>query len=325
MTGRSVYSLALLFAALVACEVTDDADDDGEGGAGTAQGGNPESGGARPQGGAGASVGGNGGSAAGSGSGGTVSGRSGAAMTSGGDIASSGQPSKGGTSGGGTGGTNAGGNSGGSTSGGGNGTSGGSGGEGASAGSAGAAGEGNEPHPVCADPIDTEDVSRLMANETMSPYFVSGNSAGQIRQSIDQSRDTDYDAFTDWYVSWQFADCNGGGLVVSVELTYTYPEWTAPATASIDLVDSWDSYMKALFCHEYGHAKHGIDCANEVYTALAALDSDGNCNEQQAKAEAAFDAILDKYNELDIQYDDDTSHGATMGAVFPPRRNARFM
>jgi hypothetical protein len=33
---------------------------------------------------------------------------------------------------------------------------------------------------------------------------------------------------------------------------------------------------------------------------------------------AAFDAIIDEHDELDLQYDDDTNHGETMGAVFPP-------
>ena len=66
------------------------------------------------------------------------------------------------------------------------------------------------------------------------------------------------------------------------------------------------------------HAKHGLDCANEVYAALAAIDARGDCAKQQAEANAAFATIIDEYNELDIQYDDETNHGATMGAVFPP-------
>jgi predicted secreted Zn-dependent protease len=106
--------------------------------------------------------------------------------------------------------------------------------------------------------------------------------------------------------------------VVTVDVTYEYPEWEPSASASPALAESWETYMDALFCHEYGHAKHGLDCANDVYTALAAIDSGGDCNTQQTEADAAFAAILDEYNQLDIQYDEETNHGATMGAVFPP-------
>lgn len=249
-------------------------------------------------------------------SGGGVSGRGGSRTSSGGDEGTAGRgPSGGATPGSGSGGTFGGGESGGRT---GDDVSGGSGGNGASAPISGAGGETNEPGSPCADPMDTEDTSRLIASEARAPYFVSGMTAAQIRRSIDQNRARDYDAYTDWYVTWGFGDCNGNGLVVTVEVTYTYPEWDAPATASSDLVASWEAYMDALFCHEYGHAKHGLECANEVYTALAAIDAGGNCGEQQTKAAAAFDTILQKYNELDLRYDDDTSHGATMGAVFPP-------
>jgi predicted secreted Zn-dependent protease len=168
------------------------------------------------------------------------------------------------------------------------------------------------------NPIEEVDVSRLEASEVFEPYVVTGDSANQIRQSINQNRDMDYDAYTGWYVNWRFGDCSGSGLVVTVEVTYDFPEWEPSASASTELTTSWNTYVDALFCHEYGHARHGLECANEVYTALAAIEAGGDCNRQQAEAEAAFADILDEYNLLDIQYDAETNHGATMGAVFPP-------
>jgi predicted secreted Zn-dependent protease len=168
------------------------------------------------------------------------------------------------------------------------------------------------------DPLDSVDVSRLVASEAFDPYFVTGDNANQIRQNIDQERGMDYDAETDWYVSWQFDDCAGNGLVVTVDVTYKFPEWEPSTSASAELVATWETYTDALFCHEYGHAKHALDCANDVFTALAAIDAGGECGAQQAESEAAFSRILDEYNQLDVQYDADTNHGATMGAVFPP-------
>ncbi len=198
--------------------------------------------------------------------------------------------------------------------------SGGRGGEAANAGDSALAGAGGEPDgpSSCANPLEILDVSKLEASETFEPYVVTGDTANQIRQSINQSRASDYDAYTGWYVTWQFDDCAGNGLVVTADITYSFPEWEPAAGASTELVASWETYMDALFCHEYGHAKHGLDCANDVYAALAAIDAGGDCGEQQSEADAAFDAILSDYQTRDAEYDADTSHGATMGAVFPP-------
>lgn len=200
---------------------------------------------------------------------------------------------------------------------GGGGASNGNGGGGGEVASAGAAGQPTTPSS-CADPLATTDISHLEASEAFEPYAVSGQTATQIRRSIDQNRSTDFDAFTSWYVSWQFADCSGNGLAISVDITYQFPEWQRPAAASASLVTSWDRYVDALFCHEYGHAQNGLDAANEVYAALSEIHAAGDCNEQQRRAEAAFAAILSDYQARDVQYDEETKHGATMGAVFPP-------
>lgn len=196
---------------------------------------------------------------------------------------------------------------------------GGRGGETAGAGEAGFGGEGGKSEPgACANPFDAIDQSRLDADEELEPYSVSGQTATEIRRSINQSRGMDYDALTNWYISWQFGDCEGNGLAITLDITYRYPEWEPPAGASAALVTSWETYMDALFCHEYGHAKNGIDAANAAYDALSAIDADGDCDAQQTRAEAAFDVVLTTYQERDLQYDADTQHGATMGAVFPP-------
>ena len=318
MPLRSTYALAvLLVAGLVGCgKAGNGGDDDDAGAGGETSGGSAGKSGAG-RGGTGA---GTGGAAAGhSAQGGAASGSAGSATSGTTGAGSAGRPSAGGTAGAsGSGGTAGGGGTGGSVTLGG---SGGSGGEAASAGSselAGAGGQPDGPSRTCEDPLDTVDVSRLEASEAFEPYAVTGSTANQIRQSINQNRGMDYDAYTSWYVGWQYDDCDGNGLVVTVNVTYQYPEWTPPASGATELSESWDTYMDALFCHEYGHAKNGLDCANDVFTALAAIDAGGDCSKLLADAETEFQAVIDEYNERDIQYDADTDHGATMGARFPP-------
>lgn len=320
MSRRPTYALAVLFAALVGCEKASDSAEGGAGEGGDATGGHAGKSGASSFGGTAAGVAG---AAAGhSAQGGAAAVGGGAATSGSAGAGSAGRPSAGGASG--AGGTSGAGGSAGSAAGGGragSATLGGRGGQGASGGGselAGAGGESDEPSSSCANPLHTVDVSRLLASEAFDPYVVTGDTANQIRESINQNRGMDYDAYTGWSLSWQFGDCAGNGLVVTVDVTYTFPEWEPSASASSELVASWETYTDALFCHEYGHAKNGLDCANEVFTALSAIDTGGDCGEQQTEADAAFGTIIDGCNQRDVEYDADTNHGVTMGAVFPP-------
>jgi predicted secreted Zn-dependent protease len=163
------------------------------------------------------------------------------------------------------------------------------------------------------------DVSKLIAAEAFDTYAVTGSTAPEIRASLNENREGNYDAFTSWYLSWQFTDgaCDGDGLVVSVDISYGIPEWTPPDGVSPELVTHFQSYMNALMCHEYGHAKFGLDAANDVYSALSAIDANGDCTAQQSLGEAAFERVLDDYIARELEYDAETNHGASMGAVFP--------
>lgn len=172
---------------------------------------------------------------------------------------------------------------------------------------------------ACSNPVATLDVSKITTNQTYDPYFVTGTTADEIRRSINASRSGDYDANTSWYLSWRFGDCNGNGLVVSADITYQYPDWEPPDGADQTLVASWQTYTDALFCHEYGHAKLGLEAANDVHAALSAINARGDCATQQSEGDAAFQRIVADYQAREVKYDADTNHGATMGAVFPPR------
>jgi predicted secreted Zn-dependent protease len=196
---------------------------------------------------------------------------------------------------------------------------GGAGGDGQGGSSEGSAGAGGDHGSSCANPTTTIDTSNLTVDEAVETYSVTGSTANEIRQSINANRDGDYDAFTSWYLTWQYANdaCDGSGLVVLVEIEYSLPEWDAPPAADPALTDEWSTYMDALLCHEYGHAEFGLDAANDVYATLSAIDAGGDCAAQQTQADAAFQSILDDYIAREIAYDEETNHGATMGAVFP--------
>ncbi|HEY3500822.1 MAG TPA: DUF922 domain-containing protein [Polyangiaceae bacterium] len=311
---RAGWTSALLVVSIAggACERAADEPDSDAGRAGDAGAGRGEAGS-----GAGAGAGGRNEQAGTSGSAGTAPSGGSGGEAGRGTSGRAGQAGQNGSSGAGGGGRAAAGSGG--VGGAGGADRGGSAGTGAEAGdpnSAGAAGEPSQP-PECADPFDVVDVSNLETSQTLETYTVTGNTANEIRGSIDANREGDYDAFTSWYVSWRFGDCSGGDLVVTADVNYRVPEWVQPNDALPELVTSWETYMDALFCHEHGHAKLGLQAASEIYVALDEIEANGDCGAQQSLAEAAFGAILDDYLEREIRYDVETNHGATMGATFP--------
>jgi predicted secreted Zn-dependent protease len=96
------------------------------------------------------------------------------------------------------------------------------------------------------------------------------------------------------------------------------PAWDAPASADAALVASFQSYLDALYCHEYGHGKLALDCANAIYDALTAQPGNADCDALNAASLALFQGLLDGCTAREADYDSATMHGATMGAVFPP-------
>jgi len=170
----------------------------------------------------------------------------------------------------------------------------------------------------CPPPLATGDVSHLMAMEHEDDYSVMGNTASQLRASINANRGQDYDALTTWNIEWSVKTCATSTWSVALDVSYRLPKWDAPAGADTVLVAQWRSYWDALHCHEYGHGQLGLDCAHRVYDALAALPGNNDCAALSSSAKPVFDDILADCHTREVKYDADTNHGATMGAVFPP-------
>jgi predicted secreted Zn-dependent protease len=238
-------------------------------------------------------------------------GNSGSAGTSSGGATAAGGTTTGGSAGAsGANGGNAG--SSGTSSGGSGGTSGGAGGGG---GTGGTSGSGTTN---CDDPLVSEDISRLETTDAVETYEVVGHSGNEIRTSMNASRPGDYDGLTTWNVRWSFQNCASPVWSVSLDIVYTMPDWEADASDEIPLVDAFSTYLDALYCHEYGHGRLAVQCANEIYDAVDGIPGSSDCTALQTTTTATVSAILDECNARDVTYDAETNHGATMGAVFPP-------
>ena len=150
---------------------------------------------------------------------------------------------------------------------------------------------------------------------TMDFYTVEGASEEDIRASINGARPPGgYDALTKWDFQWSVpGDGNGSCNLDDVTIDYTiivfFPQWTPPGEATAELLDKWNGYINALALHESGHVERVVPYVPELIANI----KESSCDSYNAAAQGWLDAI----DQLNAEYDADTDHGATQGAVFP--------
>ncbi len=165
-------------------------------------------------------------------------------------------------------------------------------------------------------------------SDQVEHYDISGSTPADLRREMSAKGPQGaggrrFDGYTRWHVSWryQYSNKTGGCAIASVttsaKVTITLPRWTNEGSAGGSTRQQWARYLATLEEHEQGHRRNGIDAANEVDRAIAAMPPAGSCDALGANANALGMSILQKYNQRDLDYDRDTNHGATQGARFP--------
>lgn len=159
-------------------------------------------------------------------------------------------------------------------------------------------------------------------------YDVEGDSEAQLRAALDAHGPEDqsgerHDAYTAWHVTWRFPfsqteeGCSTGPVTTKVRVTITLPRWRGWADENDPLVKHWRRYLDALKEHETGHRDTGFRAATDITEELPALPPKPTCEEAEEAANAAARAVLERHRARDTEYDAETRHGATQGAVFP--------
>jgi predicted secreted Zn-dependent protease len=129
--------------------------------------------------------------------------------------------------------------------------------------------------------------------ETIKTYAVSATSVAGLVQEMNEKGPKGFWAFTEWYVRWT-GDCK-----LSVTVDITLPKHKNPAKMPAEVRTKFDAMLAALTEHERQHGRHGIAAAQEIEAA--------GC--------AGGDAILKKYNAIDVKFDKTTDHGRKKGVV----------
>lgn len=159
-------------------------------------------------------------------------------------------------------------------------------------------------------------------------YDVRGATAAELRRAMREAGPTSdgrrWDGNARWNVRWRFRYGMQGGLCrmsdVTVEYTstITMPRWNPPANASAMLRRQWLDYERALRAHEEGHRNIGAEAAREVLRLIGTVTSP-HCEYIAEEANGLGRRTVDAFRALQKQYDEETSHGRTQGAIWPPR------
>lgn len=158
-------------------------------------------------------------------------------------------------------------------------------------------------------------------------YQINGVTPQEMREQMNQLGPFDhgkrYDANTTWNIRWRYqysdteAGCKIENVRVSLDITYSLPEWNAYSTADTGLKEKWDKYLAKLRLHEGTHAANGEEAAGEIEYLLNNFPILRNCQLLGVHANNKAQDIIKKTNERDIEYDNNTHHGLTQGVVFP--------
>jgi len=159
-------------------------------------------------------------------------------------------------------------------------------------------------------------------------YLVSGKTASGIRNNLNMKTPIreggiKYDARTDCFVKWNFWWNEYNGLCTitkvktSVDVQYVLPKLDTSIFLPKSLKRKWGTYMKALLQHEGGHKDLGVRAANEIEKKIGNMAARSSCKQLEIDANRIGDKILEKFRDLEKEFDSKSNHGTKDGAVFP--------
>ena len=159
-------------------------------------------------------------------------------------------------------------------------------------------------------------------------YDIDGSSAGALRDQIHRLGPKDEsgksrDALTVWSLEWSYGTaqrpdgCVMRDVKVTLDVAVTLPRWKPPATASADLLKTWQAYSKAVRLHEAGHRAIAERNAREVMAALTPLRG-VSCEKLSDNATRAAEQIVADGRARNRTYDIQTKHGQTQGVELGP-------
>ncbi|GFO62909.1 DUF922 domain-containing Zn-dependent protease [Geomonas paludis] len=180
---------------------------------------------------------------------------------------------------------------------------------------------------ACSAPLFASDTAscELKVREGYRFYDISGKTLDDLIRDIrlNGTKWNDgkvYSAMTNWDIHYKYeVSCQNGRYSVKsaatrVDILYNMPRLNL-ATCAPELVGTWNEYLTHLQGHEFGHKDLAVKAASEVNEMFGTLPSFGSEEELAAEITRRTEEKFKRLKEIQIEYDHDTRHGETQGAV----------
>ena len=168
----------------------------------------------------------------------------------------------------------------------------------------------------------------LSVEEHVDTYAVDGTDAQELGAQLDRLGPFDpvlrrhVAAKTKDDIHWSFktkpmaGGCAVDAAQVAVSVRQDFPEWQTPEGAGTALAAEWRRFMAALKAHEDGHKEIALKTALAILEALKGLSPQPDCRAVDQAAAVSAEAWFAREKQQNLDYDKETRHGATQGAVF---------
>ncbi|MDK2125865.1 DUF922 domain-containing protein [Parachitinimonas caeni] len=123
----------------------------------------------------------------------------------------------------------------------------------------------------------------------------------------------------DGFVSFkqQAGKCLVDQIDITLRVKTLLPKWLDAEAADESIKRRWARFSEALRQHEAGHAEFGNKAAAELHEILSNFPAADNCEQLQSLVDGTSEAVISRHAQADQEYDQQTQHGTTQGAVFP--------
>jgi len=180
---------------------------------------------------------------------------------------------------------------------------------------------------TCASSLFAFDATscELKVREGFRFYDISGKNLDDLKEQIrlNGTKWTDgkvYSAMTNWDIHYKYEVARQDGrysvksVATRVDILYHMPRLNQ-ATCTPDLAGIWSNYLTQLQKHEFGHKDLAVKTASEVNEMFVTLPSFSTEEELAAEITRRTGEKFRRLKEIQDQYDHDTRHGETQGAI----------
>jgi predicted secreted Zn-dependent protease len=164
-------------------------------------------------------------------------------------------------------------------------------------------------------------ISAAPGGVEMNYYDIQGKDHASLIGALNAANSDGFHASAGWSLGYEWkprpqpGGCGIGGFNTTLKMRMRFPRWTPPADAAPDIIARWQRYAAALRVHEDGHLDHGRSAERELKAVVPAMTAP-DCGALDQALRARFNQVVEDYRKRDKEYDAQTGHGKTQGAVF---------